>query len=279
MSEALPTTPDQIPAFGAVRPAFHQITESPLNRATADQLRVLEARYAWARSYAAGKDVLEAACGAGVGLGCLAAVAKRVVGGDIDPSNCATARQTYTGRTGIEILAFDAENVPLPAASFDVVLLFEALYYLHSPETFVREARRLLRPGGVLLLSTVNCRWKGFNPSPFSRRYYDSAELAALLRQAGFEVRNYGGFPEVEGPLHTVTSLVRSAAVRLRLIPQTQKSKEWLKRIFYGKLQPIPRELRIAGSTPAELHPLEPPFEDETFRFLYCAATSPVAEA
>jgi len=124
------------------------------------------------------KDVLEVACGAGVGIGSIAAVARHVVGGDIDVVNCEIARETYKDRPEVEILELDAEKMPFPSASFDLLLLFEALYYLNSPQKFFQEARRLLRPGGKLLISSVNCRWSGFNPSPFSTKYFDAAELA-----------------------------------------------------------------------------------------------------
>jgi hypothetical protein len=62
--------------------------------------------------YAAGKDVLEVACGAGVGLGLLSRVVRRDVGGDIDERNCSIARTTYPNRPGIEVRQFDAETIP-----------------------------------------------------------------------------------------------------------------------------------------------------------------------
>jgi len=253
-------------------PAFNQIAESPLDRATRDQLRAVRLRYGWAAAHAAGKQVLEVACGAGVGLGGLARVADRVVGGDIDPSNCATARATYWNRPRIEVLQFAAEQMPFPEGSFDVILLFEALYYLRSPELFFEEVHRLLRPSGVLLLSSVNRRWKGFNRSPFSTRYFDCAELSSALAQAGFTVTVFGAFPETAGWSNRVTGLVRSTAVRLRLIPSTQKSKEWLKRIFYGGLQPIPADLDLDPTALRALQPLAPAAPADHFRYLYWAA-------
>lgn len=257
-------------------PKFSEITESPFTRATSDQLQILYTRYDLATKHSVGKDVIEVACGAGVGLGMIAGVGRHVTGGDIDDQNCATALESYAGRPNIEVRHVDALQLPFGACSFDVVVLYEALYYLPSADEFLREARRVLRPGGTLLISTVNCRWGEFNASPFSTRYFDAAELAGILVRQGFDVSLYGGFPEKAGGAGSaVIGAVRKAAVRLHLIPGTQKRKEWLKRIFYGELQQIPRELKAGLVAPAPLDPLEPPYAADQFRFIYAVAVLP----
>lgn len=223
---------------------FTTVTESALARATADQLQILYTRYEFAGRLASGNEVLEVACGAGIGLGLVAAGARSVVGGDIEEAHCKIASQTYDGDPRVRIQRLDAESLPFPDRSFDLVILFEALYYLPRPERFFSEARRVLRPGGVLLISSVNCEWPGFSPSPFSTRYFNARELAEALVRHGFGVRLLAGFPEdTSGLIRGCVSLIRRAAVRFHLIPKTMKGKEWLKRIFYGKLTAIPRRL------------------------------------
>lgn len=257
-------------------PDFSTITETPNVRITAEQLRVMYTRYDLASKYALGKDVLEVACGAGMGLGLLSRVARRTIGGDIDERNCAVARQTYRDRNDLEIKQLDAQTLPFPDASFDVVILYEALYYIPSAEAFFREARRVLRPGGTLLISTVNCRWGEFNASPFSIKYYDAAELADGLVRHGFRVEIYGGFPAgAAGPLHRAVGLVRKIAVRLHLVPKTMKGKEWLKRLFYGQLKPIPAELVPGLETPAPLDKLLRPYSADQYRFVYAIGVLP----
>jgi 2-polyprenyl-3-methyl-5-hydroxy-6-metoxy-1,4-benzoquinol methylase len=256
-------------------PLFNQITDTPLTRATLDQLRILHTRYNWAVHNAAGKDVLEAACGAGVGLGSIARSARHVVGGDIDAFNCALASQTYKDRRNIDVLQLDVTQTSLPAASFDLILLFEAIYYLNSAEAFIAEAKRLLKPGGSILISSVNWRWKGFNRSPFSTKYYDAEELRSLLESSGFSVSTYGGFPEMKSAIGGISRALRKLAIRFRLIPNTQRSKQWLKRIFYGHLEPIPRELVIDPAMCDELKALKISELTDPYRFIFWDARLP----
>jgi len=260
-------------SLAAVQPDFTTITEAPDQRATADQLRMLYTRYDLARRYCAGGDVLEVACGAGIGLGLLAVRGGSVVGGDIEEINCRVARQTYDGSPRIAIRRLDAENLPFPDRSFDVVVLFEALYYLPRPERFFNEARRVLRPGGALVVSTVNCQWPGFNPSPFSTKYFEAGELAEILTTRGFEAHLLAGFPEDPGGLiRRCVRLIRRAAVRLQVIPKTMKGKEWLKRIFYGKLIPLPRRLTEGMLEPEPLVEVSHATDVRRYRMLYAIA-------
>ena len=234
---------------------FSTVTELPGVGAHRQQRVALYTRYSFARQFAAGKDVLEVACGAGLGLGYLAGTARRVVGGDIDESNLRIARETYTARPDITVMKLDAQDLPFENEEFDVVLLYEAIYYLDQPERFFAEARRVLRPGGVLLIVSVNCEWSGFNPSPFSVRYFSASELADAMRSAGFEPDIRFCFPDKpKGFLGNVISSVRKTAVRMRLIPRTMRGKEFLKRVFYGRVNPLERDLQDGAEESAPLH-------------------------
>ena len=59
------------------------------------------------------------------------------------------------------------------------------------------------------------------------------------------------------------------------VIPKTMRGKEWLKRIFYGKLKPIPAELRPETSELAPLERLIPPYQAGPYRFIHAIATLP----
>lgn|SRR5487761_1906055 len=254
------------------RPDYSTVTEQPEQGATRLQMSMLRTRYAWAAGQAAGKDVAEIACGAGLGLGWLARMARSVEAGDLNGANCRIAEETYAGRGKIRVRAMDALDLPFADASLDLVLLFEAIYYLPDAEAFFDEARRVLRPGGVLLLATVNREWSGFHPSPFHTRYFSADELAQALTEKRYTVKLYAGFPERRGALDAAVRQVRCAAVALNLIPHTMAGKAFLKRMFYGSLAAIPRELAPGGST-GPLYPLNSEMDLSTYRTLYAEAT------
>ncbi|HSP69629.1 MAG TPA: class I SAM-dependent methyltransferase, partial [Bryobacteraceae bacterium] len=203
------------------------------------------------------KDVLEAGCGAGLGLPVLASAARSVQAGDVDVENLRAAGTACAGKSNIQLRWFAAEQLPFPPESFDLVLLFEAIYYLPDAPRFLQEAHRILRPGGSLLIVTVNPEWIGFNPSPFRIRYYSAAELQAALEQAGFAARVQGAFLETGGGASSAIRWSRRAAVALKLVPRTMRGKALLKRIFYGGLTRLPGRLPEASRRSPALEELD----------------------
>src|SRR5438309_9258564 len=95
-----------------LRPDFSTVTEQPAQKATREQMAMLATRYGWAARQAEGKDVLEVACGAGLGLGWLAARANSVEAGDLDEANCRVAEASYHGDPKIGVRPMDAMSLP-----------------------------------------------------------------------------------------------------------------------------------------------------------------------
>lgn len=228
--------------FIVMTSGFTTVTEIGGSGATPEQLSMLYTRYHIAAELAADKDVLEVACGPGIGLGYLAKRARRVVGGDCDPKLVNIARERY-GNV-LEVCELNAEQLPFEDGTFDVVLMLEAIYYLPQPEAFVAEAHRVLRAGGTLFICSANRESDGFNPSPFSHQYYSAEELNLLLRQSGFTAGMFGGFPmPTYGARNRLLGFLKKVAVSLHLIPKTMRGKERIKRLLFGKLSSIPLEL------------------------------------
>lgn len=224
---------------------YSTITETPGIGASRQQLSMLYTRYRFAAEFCREKEILEVACGTGQGLGYLAKVAKRVAGGDIDDQNLLRAKKQYAGRTTVEIKKLDAQQIPYQDESFDVVILYEAIYYLARPELFFQESYRVLRPGGQLIICTVNCEWCDFNPSPFSTRYLSGRELSDMLEKKHFDVNLFGAFPINDHSLkERFISWIKRRAVAFHLIPKTMKGKQLLKRVFFGQLTPLPPEVQ-----------------------------------
>jgi len=134
--------------------------------------------------------------------------------------------------------------LPFEKYSFDVVILFEAIYYLAQPEKFLAECQRILKENGLVLLCTVNKDWSGFNPSPFSFKYFSAPELVNLFKKYNFNIELFGAFLASPNSIKDkITSIIRKTGVVLHLIPKTMKGKEKLKRIFFGRLLTIPSEI------------------------------------
>ncbi len=237
---------------GAEALSYADVTERPGQPASAIQMEMLEARYAWAAAQARGRDVLEVACGAGIGLPLLAGAARSVKAGDVDPENLRAARKACAGCANVTVEHLCAPELGFPDRRFDLVLLFEALYYIPEAERFFEEARRVLRPGGALLIVTVNREWTGFNPSPLSIRYWSAEELLQGLEGAGFDGAVQGAFPEIPGWSRSARGLMRRGAVALGLIPRTMRGKALLKRMFYGPLQTVPSRICLAQAAALE---------------------------
>lgn len=247
---------------------YTQVTETPGDRITREALSMMWTRYEYAASLCGGKRVLEVACGAGQGLGYLAARASRVVGGDYTHGLLRTARKHYGDR--VSLVRLDAHSLPFRDRVFDVIILYEAIYYLSEPVAFFVDCRRVLREGGVLMICTVNREWLDFNPSPFSTTYYSATELSDLLRAQGFTVELFGAFQvSTKSPRDRLVSFLKRAAVGLHLIPRTMKGKELLKRLFFGKLVTMPAELREGLERACPLVPLDGGRPVSTYKVLY----------
>jgi ubiquinone/menaquinone biosynthesis C-methylase UbiE len=108
-------------------------------------------RYHFALPFVRGRRVLDIACGEGYGTKALArAGAASVVGVDISPEACRHAASKY----GIDAREGCATAIPLPSQSVDVIVSFETVEHVHSPDDFLRECARVLNPGGRLIMST-----------------------------------------------------------------------------------------------------------------------------
>lgn len=113
-----------------------------------------QARYRWAAELFSGARVLDAACGAGEGTALLAARAGGVVGVDLSPAVLAVAADAHGDVA--EFREGDLRALPFDPGEFDHAVCFEALAHVADPSRALDELRRVLRPGGALLVSAPN---------------------------------------------------------------------------------------------------------------------------
>ena len=251
---------------------FIDVSELAGDEVSAEQVDRLCHRYFWAARYCAGKDVAEAACGSGAGLGMLSSTAKSFRAGDISDPILERVRAHYGDR--IALSHFDAENLPFDDSSLDVIVLFEALYFVPDAARFAAESRRVLRPGGVVLMAVPNPDLYDFNPAPHSTTYPNPPGLAALFTPHGFEVRCFGYLPiDAVSLRQRVLRPVKKLAVSLNLMPKTMAGKALLKRLVFGDLKPLPAEITpdmMSYLPPSDISADQP---DHRHKVLYCAAT------
>jgi SAM-dependent methyltransferase len=257
--------------------AFSDVTEMPGEEISEEQLQRICNRYYWAGAYSDGKDVIELACGAGAGLGYLASRARSVRACDIDDAVLAAPRAHYGSR--IEILTADAACAPYEDNSADVVILFEAIYYLPDAHKFFEDARRVLRPGGVALVASANKDLFDFNPSPYSHVYYGAVELDALTRECGFEPVEIAGCTAVQSVSwrQRVLRPIKKIVVGLDLMPKTMEGKKMLKRLVFGSMVPAPAE--IDANTRPFQRPTPIPFDraNRDYKVILFAVRKPAA--
>jgi SAM-dependent methyltransferase len=82
-------------------------------------------------------------------------------------------------------------SAPLPDASADIVLSTQVLEHVADPRAYLDECRRLLRPGGRLILSTHGV-WK-YHPHPDDFWRWTSAGLVRTIESAGFQIVHVQG--------------------------------------------------------------------------------------
>ena len=147
----------------------------------------------------------------GAGSGALSArvapFAHRVIGVDRSEEMLATARARTAGLPNVEIRHGELEHLPIDSDGLDVAILALVLHYVVDPLAVLAEARRVLVPGGRLLLLDMREHdrgvgyaeemghvWPGFEPG----------RVAAWLRDAGFASQRVTPLPpdpDASGPL------------------------------------------------------------------------------
>lgn len=139
-------------------------------------------RYHFASRFCQGKQVLDVACGEGYGSRILSNAAASVVGVDISAEAVAHARGRYASDS-LEFLEASAASLPLPDDSFDVVVSFETIEHHDQHEEMLSEIRRVLRPGGLMVLSSPNRQYYSIEPgysNPYHVKELFREELLAL---------------------------------------------------------------------------------------------------
>jgi len=194
-----------------------------------------------------GKRVLDLGSGEGYGTDLLASRAGEALGVDLAPETVYHARNTYK-RSNLRFLYGDIYELELEDDAFDLICSLQVIEHLHEPERFLREARRVLKPGGLCVISTPNrlliSPGRDTPLNPFHIIEYDSQQFLDFLHTLFVDVELVGVFHARKLRAHDLVSRRDFSQFCLQLPPR-------LNRLFYGPIF-IPslktRDFRIGGS-------------------------------
>lgn len=113
------------------------------------------ARYAAGMPVIKDQIVLDIACGTGYGAKLMSKEAKKVFGVDVDGKTVEYAKENYSA-VNITYKVGSATDIPLADRTVDVVVSYETIEHLDDYDKFLSEIKRVLKPGGRLLISTPN---------------------------------------------------------------------------------------------------------------------------
>jgi len=140
-------------------------------------------RYALAFGLAKSKRVLDIACGEGYGANLLARVAAKVIGVDLDADAIVHAKAKYP-RRNLRFIQGTCLAIPCEDHSIDLVASFETIEHISEHDAFLSEIKRVLVPGGILVISSPHKAeyQKVSEPAnPFHEAELDHDEFVQLL--------------------------------------------------------------------------------------------------
>lgn len=163
----------------------------------------------WFAKFLTAKDlVLDLGCGNGQNTLKAAKIAKRVIGVEIDQRLLKQAN-FFKGQKKIKNVQFKKDNLEkklkFGTNTFDKVMLLDVLEHLHARDQILAEIRRILKPGGLLLLAVPNSgtSWKKLQRSvglnsfadPDHKIEFSQDTIAKLLTEHNFKIRHLGFAP------------------------------------------------------------------------------------
>lgn len=149
--------------------------------------------------------VVDLGCGNGFFAGQLAAAGFDVIGVEPSPDGCANARAMNPSVRFIQA-SMDEDLASMIGEGFDVVLATEVIEHLYFPRQLLRAANRLLRPGGIALVTTpYHGYWKNLALSVAGAwdrhltvswdgghiKFFSTRTLGAMIEESGLRLKRF----------------------------------------------------------------------------------------
>ncbi|HKQ69250.1 MAG TPA: metalloregulator ArsR/SmtB family transcription factor [Polyangiaceae bacterium] len=135
-------------------------------------------------------DVLDVGSGDGAAAGYIAPYCRSLTCVDTNPRMIEAAKERLARYPQVKIQLADVHDLPFRASAFDSVLVFHTLAYAERPERAVVECARVLRPGGRVVLLSLDEHEQRELTAPYGERHagFSPRALSSLLTRAGLSV-------------------------------------------------------------------------------------------
>jgi ubiquinone/menaquinone biosynthesis C-methylase UbiE len=174
--------------------------------------------------------LLDLGTGTGRMLELLAPLAARAIGIDQSPAMLAVARARLerAGLRNVQLRQGDIYAVPVERNGYDLVVLHQVLHYLDDPGRALREAARVLRPGGrLLVVDFAPHAEEALRESHAHRRLgFGPDEIASYLNDASLDLTDHRDLPPLPGEGGTLTVslwLARDRRIQADALPLTHR--------------------------------------------------------
>jgi SAM-dependent methyltransferase len=124
----------------------------------------------------------------GCGIGDMLRFRRGTTGVDINPRTVDLCM-----RNGLDAKLMQPDQLPFPQGSFDGLVLDNVLEHIIVPDVLLAEIRRVLKPGGVVVVGVPGI--KGYACDPDHKVFYDDEKLKVTLGAAGFKCKEIFGMP------------------------------------------------------------------------------------